>query len=75
MLIGMADHHLIGIDHTETPGLDVLLLAECEQHVEELLIGFEHFHEFHDAPVGDVQFAIEAIGAWITFDADFTDSR
>ena len=74
VLIGVADDDLIGIDHAETPGFDVLFLTQCQQDVEELLIGFEHFHKFHDATIGDIQFAVEAIGTRIAFDANFTDS-
>ena len=75
MFIGMAHNDFIGVDHAETPGFDVLFLAECEQYVEEFLICFEHFHEFHDATVCNVQFTVEAIGTWIAFNADLTNSR
>ena len=73
MFIGVAYNHLVGVDHAKTPGLDVLFLAECKQHVQEFLICFEHFNKFHEAAIGDIEFTIEAIGAWVAFDADFTD--
>src|SRR5438552_1145699 len=74
VFIGMANDYFIGVDHTETPGFDVLFLTECEQDIEELLISFEHFYKFHDATVSDVEFAIEAVGSRIAFNAHLTNS-
>ena len=75
MLISMTDNHFIGVDHAKAPRFDVLFLAECEQHIEKLFIRFEHFNKFHDAAVSNIEFAIEAVGAWVTFNADFTNGR
>ncbi len=73
VFVGMADDHFIGVDHAETPGFDVLFLAEREQHIQKFFIGFEHFYEFHNSPVGDIEFTVEAICSRIAFYTDFTD--
>src|SRR5260221_4833166 len=73
ILVGVADHDLIGIDHGEAARLDILLLREREQHIEELLVGLEHLDEFHHAAVGDVELAIESVGARIALDAHLAD--
>src|SRR5437879_8462389 len=69
MLISMTDNHFIGVDHAKAPRFDVLFLTECEQHIEELFIRFEHFTEFHDAAISNIEFAIEAICAWVVLNA------
>src|SRR2546425_12560478 len=74
MLIGMADNNLVGVDHAETPGFDVLFLAECEQHVQELLIGLEHLYELHDAPVRNIQFTIETVSSRVALDSNLAYS-
>ena len=75
MLIGMADDHLVSVNQAEATSFDILLLAQSEQDVEEFFVCFEHFHEFHHAAIGDIEFAIEAVGAWIALNADFADCR
>ena len=74
MLIGMADYYFIGIDHAETAGLDILFLAEREQHIEKFLIRLQHFYKFHDASICDIEFTIKSIGSRIAFDSNLTDS-
>src|SRR5687768_18073173 len=48
-LIGVRDDALVGVDHREAAGLDVLLLREREQSVQELLVRLEHLDELHQA--------------------------
>ncbi|GBD17394.1 hypothetical protein HRbin26_02314 [bacterium HR26] len=75
VLVGMADNHLVGVDHREAPGLDVLLLRQCEQDVEEALVHLEHLDELDQAPVGDVQLAVEPVGPRVGLGADLADRR
>ena len=75
VLVRVRHDDLVGVDHREAARLDVLLLREREQGVEELLVNFEHLDELHDAAVGDVQFAVEAVGARVTLHPDLADGR
>src|SRR5579884_1821622 len=73
MFIGMADNDLIGVDHAETSGFDVLFLTEGEQNIEKFFIRLQHFYKFHNSSIGDIQLTIEAISAGITFNSHFTN--
>ena len=72
-LVGVRDHHLVGVNHREAPGLDVLLLGQGEQHVQKALVHLEHLDELHDAPVGDVQLTVEAVSARVALRAVLAD--
>ena len=75
VLVRVRDDHLVGVDHREAAGLDVLLLRQRQQVVEELLVALEHLDEFHQAAVRDVQLAVEAVGPRIALDAVLADRR
>ena len=75
VLVRVRDDDLVGVDHGEAPGLDGLLLREREQAVEELLVNLQHLDELHDAAVGDVQLAVEAVRAGVTLHPDLADGR
>ncbi len=75
VLVGVGNDHLVGVDHREAAGLDVLLLGEGEEHVEEALVDLQHLNELHHPPVGDVELAVEAVAAGIAFRADLADRR
>ena len=66
---------LVRVDHRKAAGLDALFLAQSEQAVEELLINLEHFDELHQSAVGDVQLAVETVGAGIRLDPNLADRR
>ncbi|MNC21528.1 hypothetical protein D3C75_695110 [compost metagenome] len=59
--IGMGNNQLVSGNQGETSGLEVALLGQGEEIPEELLVALEHFLEFHQAPVGFVQLAVEAV--------------
>ena len=75
VFVGVRQNRLVGVDHREAARLNVLLLAERQQAVEELLVDLQHLDEFHEAAVGDVQLAVEAVGARVALDADLADGR
>ena len=62
VLVRVRDDDLVGVDHREPAGLDILLLRKGQQVVEELLVAFEHLDEFHHAAVRNVQLPIKAEG-------------
>ena len=64
-LIGVAEDHFVDIGLGELLGLDQVFLAGAEQVVEECDVQLEHFDEFDDAAVGDVQLAVEVEGAGV----------
>ncbi len=72
-LIGVGDDALVGIDQREATGLDVFLLRQRQEHIEKALIRLEHFDKFHQAAVGDIELAIEAVGARVGFGAIIAD--
>jgi hypothetical protein len=55
----------IRINHRETAGLDALFLRKREQAVEKLLIDLQHFDKFHKTAIGNVKFAVKAVGAGV----------
>jgi hypothetical protein len=65
----MRQDTLIGVNQGEAPGLDVLLLRQGQQNIQKPLVRFEHLDELDQAAIGDIQLAIEAIGAGIGFGA------
>jgi len=75
VLVGVRNDDLVGIDHRESTGLDRLLLRQRQKSVQELLVAFEHFNEFHETTVGDVQLAVESIRPRIRFDAVLSNRR
>src|SRR5690625_7957126 len=61
----MRDDDLIDIGLCEFLRLDLVFLARAEEVVEEGDIEFEDLDEFYQAPVRDIEFAIEVEGARI----------
>src|SRR5690625_518856 len=59
----MRDDDLIDIGLCEFLRLDLVFLARAEEVVEEGDIEFEDLDEFYQAPVRDIEFAIEGEGA------------
>ena len=62
MLVRVGDDDLIGIDHGEAAGLDVLLLGQCEQDVQELLIAVMVNKAVGDKGIGARYIQIPALG-------------
>ena len=71
--VGVGDDQLIGGDEGETAGLEVALLGEGEQIPQKLLVALQHFLKLHDSPVGDVQFAVKAVGPGVRLGAVLGD--
>ena len=63
VLVGVGEDDQVGVDEGEARGLDGLLPGDGVQLVQEALFGLEHLDELDDAAVGDVQFAVEVVGA------------
>ncbi len=64
-LVGVTDDHLVDVRLRELLRLDLVLLGGAEQVVQERDVELEHLDELHDAPVGDVELAVEVEGAGI----------
>ncbi len=69
--VGVPQDDFIDIGLSELLRLDLVFLAGPQEIVKEGHIQLEDFHEFHHAPVGDVEFAIEIKGARIAIAAVF----
>src|SRR5581483_7848754 len=74
-LVRVRDDDLVGVDHREAARLDALFLRERQERVEELLVALQHLDELHQAAVGDVELAVEAVGARVGLDAVLADRR
>ena len=53
------DDHFVDVGLRELLRLDLVFLAGAQQVVEERHVELEHFDEFDDAAIGDVEFAVE----------------
>ena len=72
-LVGVAEDHFVDVGLGEFLGLDQVFLAGAQQIVEKRHIELEHFDEFDDAAIGDIQFAVEVEGAGIGIGAVLGD--
>ena len=69
----MAENDFVDVGLGEFLRLDLVLLRGAEQIVEERHVELQHFDEFDQAAVGDVQFAVEGEGARIAVGAELGD--
>jgi hypothetical protein len=58
-LVGVAEDHLVDVRLGELLRLDLVLLAGAQQVVKEGHVQLQHLDELDDAPVGDVELAVE----------------
>ena len=58
----MADDDFIDAGLREFFRFDVVFLRSAEQVIKEGDIQFQHFNEFDDSAVGDIEFAVEIEG-------------
>ncbi len=72
-LIGVADDELVDVRLRELLGLDGVLLRRAQEVVEERHVQLQDFDELDDAPVGDVELAVEIERARIGVAAELGD--
>ncbi len=72
-LVGVPDDHFVDVGLGEFLRLDLVFLAGTQQIVEKRHVQLEHFDEFHHAPIGDVEFAVEVEGPRVAVAAIFGD--
>ena len=69
----MADDHLVDVGLGELLRLDLVLLRGAEQVVEEGDVELEDLDELDQAPVGDVELAVEVEAARVAVGAVLGD--
>ena len=72
-LIRVAEDHFVDVGLRELLRLDHVFLRCAQQVIQERHIELEHFDEFDDAAIGDVQFAVEVERARIGIRAILRD--